>query len=479
MWIALHFMAMAGICLYGLHRLWLLICWQMERRKPLLPPPLSAEKLPMVTIQLPLYNERFVAARLLDAVAQLHWPKEKLEIQVLDDSTDDTLEIVDERLSHWQLKDIDMKLIRRAHREGYKAGALQNGLMQASGEYIGIFDADFLPPPDFLLRTIPCFSGERIGMVQARWDFLNAEYSWLSGLQSLLLGPHFSIEHWVRFKRGLFFNFNGTAGIWKKKAIEAAGGWQSDTVTEDLDLSYRAQLAGWRFVYLDDLAVPSELPVTMASFRSQQMRWAKGSIQTARKILPRILASPLPLAVKLEAFSHLLANVGWLFSAVVTLTLYPVIMWRVGIGPYQLLRVDLPLLLGTSVAILVYFSLYIATTKSRVSPLYLLLLPVFSIGIAPCLALSVLEGAFSKGGVFERTPKFGLHGRKRLPGLSFIYRQRRVFYLLMNAVLFAYSLMPVAFAWQRKTWLAIPFLVLFPLGFLLVFGKDLQEVRQR
>jgi cellulose synthase/poly-beta-1,6-N-acetylglucosamine synthase-like glycosyltransferase len=481
MWAALHFMALAGLCCYGLHRLWLLVCWNMERRKPLapVPPPLAADNHPSVTIQLPLYNERFVASRLLDAVARMDWPRDKLEIQVLDDSTDDTRDIVDERSNHWRCNGINMQVIRREHREGYKAGALQNGLRQAQGEYIAIFDADFVPPPEFLLHTIPCFSDERIGMVQARWDFLNAGYSWLCAVQSLLLGPHFSIEHWVRFKKGWFFNFNGTAGIWRRKAIESAGGWQSDTVTEDLDLSYRAQLAGWRFVYLDGLAVPSELPVTLASFRSQQQRWAKGSIQTARKILPRLLVSSLPVPVKLEAIAHLLANVGWLLGAVVALTVYPVIVWRVDIGAYQLLRIDLPLFLCTSVAILLYFFIYAKSSKARASSAQLLLLPILGIGMAPCLALSVLNGAFSRGGIFQRTPKFGIHGHKRLPGPAFIYRQPTIVYLFMNAALFAYSLMPVIFAWQRGTWPAILFLALFPLGFSTAFAMDLKEMMRR
>lgn len=481
MWAALHFMALGGLCLYGLHRLWLLVCWRRERRKPPAPvsPPLPSANRPSVTIQLPLYNERFVAARLLDAVARMDWPRDKLEIQVLDDSTDDTRAIVDERSTHWRRHGINIEVIRREHREGYKAGALENGLRRAGGEYIAIFDADFVPPRDFLVRTIPCFSDERIGMVQARWDFLNAGYSWLCAVQSLLLGPHFSIEHWVRFKKGWFFNFNGTAGIWRRSAIESAGGWQSDTVTEDLDLSYRAQLAGWRFIYLDELEVPSELPVTLAAFRTQQQRWAKGSIQTARKILPRLLLSPLPVSVKIEAIAHLLANVGWLLGAVVTLTVYPVIVWRVDIGAYQLLRIDLPLFLCTSFAILFYFIVYATRGKTKTSCAQLLLLPVLGIGMAPCLALSVLNGACSRGGTFKRTPKFGIHGRRRLPAPALIYRQPALIYLFMNTVLLAYSFMPVMLAWQRGTWPAIPFLALFPLGFATACVMDLKEMMRR
>ena len=471
----LHFTALALLSLYGLHRVWLLVCWHIEHKRPVQAPPsiTGGKDLPLVTIQLPLYNERFVAARLMDAVARLDWPKERLEVQVLDDSSDDTRKVVDERADYWRSRKINVEVVRRRLRTGYKAGALKNGLMRSTGEYVAIFDADFLPPRDFLVRAMPYFSDERIGMVQARWGFLNAGHSWLTCVQSLLLGPHFSIEHRVRFKRGLFFNFNGTAGIWRTKAIKSSGGWQSDTVTEDLDLSFRAQLAGWRFIYLDDLVVPSELPITLAAFRSQQQRWAKGSMQTAKKILPALLASRLPVSIKIEAVVTLLANFCWLLGALIFLTVYPTIMSRIGVGTYHLLRLDLPLILCTSVAILSYFFIYALIRKSQASPAHVFLLPILSIGLAPSIALSVLEGIFSRGGVFERTPKFGICRRGCLPPSALIYRQQRFFYILFNAALFAYSLMPISFAWNRETWLAIPFLLLFPLGFFTMIVKDL------
>jgi cellulose synthase/poly-beta-1,6-N-acetylglucosamine synthase-like glycosyltransferase len=271
-----------------MHRIWLLLCWYHERRRK---NPAGTDQLPeqrtyfpFITVQLPVYNERFVAARLIDATAGLEWPRENFEIQVLDDSDDDTRQIVDDAARYWNQRGITIHVLRRTERSGFKAGALRYGLTKAKGELIAVFDADFLPNADFLLRSAPYFIDRKTGMVQARWGFLNAEHSWLTAVQSLLLGQHFSIEHFVRFRRGLFFNFNGTAGIWRREAIESAGGWLSDTVTEDLDLSYRAQLKGWRFVYLDDIVVPSELPVTLAAFRTQQQRWAKGSIQTAKKI---------------------------------------------------------------------------------------------------------------------------------------------------------------------------------------------------
>ncbi len=472
----IHFASLGGLLCYGLHRIWLIACWYAERRKEIPAIRCAPAYFPPVTVQLPLYNERFVAARLIEAAARLEWPKDKLEIQVLDDSTDDTAGIVDETVERLTREGASIRVMRRTHRAGYKAGALQAGMERASGELVAIFDADFIPRPDFLKKTVPSFADTKVGMVQARWTFLNAEASWLTGIQSLLLSPHFGIEHRVRCGRGLFFNFNGTAGIWRRTAIESAGGWKSDTVTEDLDLSYRAQLRGWKFVYRDDVAVPSELPVTLAGFRSQQQRWAKGSVQTARKVLPRLLASPLPFSVKAEAVAHLLANFGWLLGTVTTLTLYAAIVWRVGIGPYQMLKADLPLLAGTTGAILLYFFAYAAAAGTDRTLRWLPMLPVFSIGMSPGISLSVIKGAFTGGGYFERTPKFGLQGSQRPPLLAFLYRQRALPYLFINVLFLLYSFLPIIFSWQRGTWLAIPFLALFPAGFMLVILKDLADM---
>ncbi|ABQ25763.1 glycosyltransferase [Geotalea uraniireducens] len=474
---AIHFAALLGLCLYGVHRLWLIYCLYMPKgSERSTPAPFAApEEFPSVTVQLPLYNERFVAERLLDAAAGLDWPRERLEIQVLDDSDDDTCRLVDQRAAWWRKQGVAITVVRRTSRDGYKAGALANGLATAHGEYIAVFDADFIPPPDFLHATMPWFRNQDVGMVQTRWSFCNADHSWFTGIQSLLLGPHFSIEHRVRYRQGLFFNFNGTAGVWRRSAIESAGGWQSDTVTEDLDLSYRAQLAGWRFVYREECQVPSELPVTMAALRSQQQRWAKGSIQTARKILPRLLQERLPPAVKIEAMAHLMANIYWLLGMIVMLTLYPAVTWRVGIGLHQVLRIDLPLFLATSGAIMSYFLLYSIRSGSKSLLRHVVLLPALTIGLAPSISLSVLKGLFRPGGEFERTPKFGVRGRERIPGLAFLYHQKNLPYIFMNGVLFLYCLLPVIFAWQRETWFAVPLFLLFPFGFALVLAKDIRE----
>jgi len=471
-----HFSALGFLSLYGLHRVWLLAQWRLLRRTR--PKAVSSlpENLPLVTVQLPVFNERFVAERLVDAVARLDWPADRLEIQVLDDSTDDTSDIVARRVAHWRDRGVRMRHIRRAHRGGFKAGALAEGLKAASGEFVAIFDADFIPAPDFLKKTIPHFHDPRVGMVQARWGFCNGEHSWLTGVQALLLGPHFSIEHQVRFRKGLFFNFNGTAGIWRRRAITDAGGWRADTVTEDLDLSYRAQLAGWRFVYLDGYEVPSELPVTLAAFRGQQQRWAKGSVQTARKILPLLLSRDLPFAVKCEALTHLLANICWLLGTLIFLTLYPTIVHRIGVGPWQMMRLDLPLFIATSCAIMSYFFVYLTANRCNGSLRRFLLLPVVSIGLAPSISLAVLRGLWSRGGFFERTPKFGITGRSILPRHAFLYRQKGLPYLLLNTLLFLYSLLPLTFAWQRGTWYALPLYLLFPAGFLSVIIQEAHEL---
>jgi cellulose synthase/poly-beta-1,6-N-acetylglucosamine synthase-like glycosyltransferase len=473
----IHFCSIAGLALYGIHRIWLLIAWyQKIPGDTIQSAGFLSEEFPLVTVQVPLYNEPMVCERIIDAVAKFDWPEDKLEIQILDDSNDHTAEIANTRVKLWAENRRNIYLIFRQNRTGYKAGALANGLKQAKGEFIAIFDADFIPLPDFLKKTIPQFSNPEVGMVQTRWGFVNTGYSWLTRLQGLLLSSHFDIEHAVRFKRRLFFNFNGTAGIWRRKAIESAGGWQSDTVTEDLDLSYRAQLAGWQFVFLNDVVVPSELPVTLSDFRCQQERWSKGSIQTAKKMLPKILASSVPIAVKIEAVAHLLVNFCWLFGFVSIITLYPVLLCRIQIGPWQMIWIDVPLFLLSGAAVLIYYFIYgFASTRNQFLKV-LPLLPALSIGLAPCLSLSVLKGLFQKGGLFKRTPKFGISDNMPANGFRFTISDQTAKNLILNIPLLIYSMVPLIFAWERGTWPAIPLLCLFPMGFSLVVGNDLMEM---
>ncbi|MGA9992367.1 MAG: cellulose synthase family protein, partial [Thiobacillaceae bacterium] len=308
----LYFFVLSILAIYGWHRYYLVYLYMKHKGNAPAPPP-DLAVLPRVTVQLPIFNEMYVADRLIDAVCEIDYPRELLEIQVLDDSTDETTSIAELAVRRHAARGFDIHYLHRVDRTGYKAGALEAGLHQATGEFIAIFDADFVPPVEFLKKTLPHFATDpRIGMVQARWGHINQDYSLLTKIQSILLDAHFVLEHGARNRSHCFFNFNGTAGIWRRETIGSAGGWQHDTLTEDLDLSYRAQLAGWRFVFLPDLVSPAEVPVEMNSFKSQQHRWAKGSIQTCIKLLPRILGSKQPLSVKVEAFFHLTANFNYL-----------------------------------------------------------------------------------------------------------------------------------------------------------------------
>jgi cellulose synthase/poly-beta-1,6-N-acetylglucosamine synthase-like glycosyltransferase len=472
MWI--HFAVMGLLALYGCHRLWMLYHWHKLKR------PAHAEALPgsvdctsaTITVQLPMYNEQFVAKRVIDATAQLDWPVEHLHIQVLDDSTDETRDIVDSVSAMWRKQGINIEVLRRTERTGYKAGALAEGLRSAEGEFIAIFDADFVPEKDFLSRILPHFSTPETGMVQARWGFLNRETSWLTRVQGLLLGPHFGIEHQVRNSLGAFFNFNGTAGIWRKRTIADAGGWESDTVTEDLDLSYRAQLRGWRFKYVDDVVVPSELPITLADFRAQQQRWAKGSIQTARKILPEVLKAKQPLLVKLEACAHLLANFGWVCGAVASLTLYPALLGRGPISTAEALLIDLPLFLLACGAILSYFFCYAYSATGFRHVRWLPLLPLLTLGVSPSLAAASITGLFQRGGTFNRTAKYGVRNKKGTSIIPLLSVRSSVPRLAFYSVLIVYSCLPVTLVPAMGYWASIPFLSMFPLSFSLVAFRE-------
>src|ERR1017187_2325093 len=299
-----YFIVLFVLATYGLHRYVLLYNYFAYRKNiPAPPPPVS--QWPRVTIQLPIFNERYVVERLVDAVSLSDYPRELLDIQVLDDSTDETRDVARACVERHAAAGLPIAYIHRTNREGYKAGALENGLKTAQGQFVAIFDADFIPQQDFLRATIPYFlnpaDGDNIGMVQTRWTYLNSDYSLLTRVETILLDGHFVIEHGGRSRRGTFFNFNGTAGVWRRAAIDAAGGWEHDTLTEDTDLSYRAQLKGWKFLYLQDVECPAELPVEMTAFKTQQARWAKGLIQVSKKILPQVFRADLPLHTKIEA----------------------------------------------------------------------------------------------------------------------------------------------------------------------------------
>ncbi|RMG12565.1 MAG: glycosyltransferase [Deltaproteobacteria bacterium] len=461
-----YFALLGVLSVFGLHRASLL--WRLRRQRPEAAQGALPAELPVVTVQLPIYNERHVATRLLDAVCRLRYPRSRLEIQVLDDSTDDTTLRLADAVARWRAAGIDVVHLRRGARQGYKAGALAHGLARARGELIAIFDADFVPPPDFLLRLLPHFADPTVGMVQARWGHLNRENSWLTRAQALLLDGHFAIEHAARYRSGAFFNFNGTAGIWRRGAIEAAGGWACDTLTEDLDLSYRAQLCGWRFVYVDAVRTPAELPSEIHAFKSQQRRWAKGSVQTARKLLGRILRARLPRHVTREAIFHLCANLVWPLMVLLAILMPPAAAYRSGHGMRQALLVDLPVFFCATVSVAVF---YVSSQRgSGRSPARLWLEVPLAMAVGAGLSLSnaraVLEGLLGISSPFVRTPKSGeTDGQRRRT------RHDLKASLLGSAVevcLAAYLLGASLWLAGRGAWVSVPFVLLFAFGYLVV-----------
>src|SRR3954468_20323043 len=352
-----YFFVLSILAIYGWHRYYLVYLYTKNRdRVPseTLPPP-TLEQMPRVTIQLPIYNEMYVADRLIDTVCEMDYPRELLEIQGLDDSTDETTEIAELAVRRHAARGFDISYVHRVDRRGYKAGALEAGLRLAKANFIAIFDADFIPPRDFLIKTLPHFADGKVGMVQARWGHINQDYSLLTKIQAILLDGHFVLEHGGRNRSGCFFNFNGTAGVWRREAIDTAGGGQHATLNEDLDLSYRAQLIGWRFVFLPDVVSPAEVPVEMMSFKSQQHRWAKGSIQTCLKLLPRILRSNQPLSVKAEAFFHLSANFNYLLMSVLSVLMFPAMWVRYTMGWTEMLIIDVPMFFAATASIAVFY----------------------------------------------------------------------------------------------------------------------------
>ncbi len=464
--LATYFFVLVILAVYGWHRYYLVYLYM--KNKDVRPTPIGPlQSLPAVTIQLPIYNEMYVAARLIDAVCEMDYPRELLEIQVLDDSTDETTSVAERAVRRHSARGIDIVYLHRTDRTGFKAGALEAGLKTAKGEYVAIFDADFIPTRDFLQRTVPFFADPKIALVQARWGHINQDYSLLTKVQSILLDAHFVLEHGARNRAGHFFNFNGTAGIWRRVAIGDAGGWQHDTLTEDLDLSYRAQLRGWKFVFLPDLVAPAEVPVEMNSFKSQQHRWAKGSIQTCRKLLPAILRSNQPLGVKVEAFFHLTANFNYPLMCVLSVLMAPAMVIRYNMGWYEMLLIDVPLFLAATASVGNFYMVcqreLHADWLTRAK--YLPFLMSVGIGLAINNTKAVFEALLNKQSEFARTPKYGIEGQSD-EWIGKKYRQAFVVQPMIELALGLYFTATIFYALANGIYGTLPFLMLFQIGFL-------------
>jgi cellulose synthase/poly-beta-1,6-N-acetylglucosamine synthase-like glycosyltransferase len=459
---------LALLFVYGVHRIWLLMRFRWDARVPASRSEgVGQTELPRVTVQLPIYNERTVASRLIRAAGAMEYPPGRLEIQVLDDSTDETTAIAEEEVRLLVERGIDARVLRRPDRVGFKAGALDFGLRSAKGELVCIFDADFVPEQDFLQRLVARFDDPRVGMVQARWGHRNREDSMLTRAESTLLDGHFVIEHKVRHDSGVFFNFNGTAGIWRRAAIESAGGWQHDTLTEDLDLSYRAQLSGWKFVYVPMVVAPAEVPPDIAAFKSQQHRWAKGSVQVFRKLGWRILTSRQPLSVKLEAMAHLTGNVGYPCVLLLSILLPLSLGVRQAFAQWMVVA----LFLACTLSVIVFYETSQKVLGRGLARRLRDTIAAVSLGIGMCVSQTraVVEGLLPGTGTFVRTPKKGDAPRgkryasvmKGLPGIELVF-----------AAWFAWGIWQAA---SHQLWGSLPFLGLFFASFAWVGGLSLRD----
>lgn len=462
-----YFLVILFPAVFGLHRYYMLYLYRKTKSQKPKDLPMPAGYLPFVTIQLPIYNERYVINRLLETVCAFDYPQNRFEIQVLDDSTDETVNVIRDLVEQYQKKGFQIAHIHRKNREGYKAGALAEGLKVARGEFVAIFDADFLPPVDFLNKTLPHFLGdEQVGMVQTRWDHINRNYSFLTRAQSILLDGHFVLEHSARSRSGCFFNFNGTAGIWKKTCINDAGGWAGDTLTEDIDLSYRAQMKGWRFIYLEDVLSPAELPVDINALKTQQHRWAKGSIQVAKKLLRQILSGPYPLKIKVEALFHLLANMNYLLVAL-TAFLMPICLYIRHQGEIHLtLFFDLPLFLLATWSVCVFYFQSQRFTKKGVWESLKNLPASLIVGIGLCInnSKAVIEGLWGETGEFTRTPKLAVVS-KQDSWKGKAYRGTYDWVSWIEILLSFQYLITLIYVFYYGLYFSLPFVLLFGMGF--------------
>jgi cellulose synthase/poly-beta-1,6-N-acetylglucosamine synthase-like glycosyltransferase len=439
--------------------------------------PATADKdLPFVTVQLPIFNELYVVERLIDTIAQFDYPKDKFEIQVLDDSTDETVEISRKKVLEWQQKGIDIKLILRQKRIGFKAGALQEGLKTAKGEFIAIFDADFLPRASFLKQTIPYFLKEpKLGVVQTRWEHLNKNYSFLTKIQAFGLDGHFTVEQQGRNAGGYFINFNGTGGVWKRECIEDAGGWHIDTLTEDLDLSYRAQVKGWKFKYLEDVDSPAELPMVMNAIKSQQFRWTKGGAENAKKNIGLIWNSNIRLGQKIHGTAHLLSSLVFICILTCSILSIPMLLLKNALPAYSkyFLLMSFFLISLLILSVFYYCSLHRRSqNRFRTFAHFVVMFPAFlsmSMGISLHNTIAVLEGLLGFKSPFIRTPKFNLSTKNKTWKNNKYLNKSISLLTLCEGFLSLYFLSGVVIAIYFRDFALLPFHLMLTMGFGLVF----------
>jgi cellulose synthase/poly-beta-1,6-N-acetylglucosamine synthase-like glycosyltransferase len=462
-----YFAVMIVLSFYGIHRYTMAYQYFKYRKNYSPDPPRRFAELPRVTVQLPIFNEQFVIDRLVEAVCSMEYPREKLEIQVLDDSTDETQQVASAIVERYAALGHPIVYIHRTNRHGFKAGALDAGLKVCKGEFVAIFDADFVPPQDWLMRVIHHFAAPEIGMVQTRWTHLNRDYSLLTQIEAILLDGHFVLEHGARSRSGDFFNFNGTAGMWRREAIVDGGGWQHDTLTEDTDLSYRSQMAGWKFKYQPEIECPSELPIEMTAFKTQQARWAKGLIQTSIKILPKIFKSDVPRRVKIEAVYHLTANMSYPFMVIMTALLIPAMICRFYQGWFQMLLIDVPLFAASSASIAVFYvmsqrELYPKSWKRTFY--YLPFLMALGIGLTVTNSKAVMEALLGIKSAFVRTPKYRV-AAKGEKSQAAKYRKRLKLAPWIELLLGLYFLLAIIYTFSNHNYFTAPFLILFVVGY--------------
>lgn len=443
---------------------------------------LSPEKLPMVTVQLPVYNEKYVIGRLIEAVTRFKWAKEKLEIQVLDDSTDETYELISGQVAQLQAEGFLIRHLHRTNREGYKAGALKNGTEQAQGQFIAIFDADFLPHPDFLLETIPYFvENQEVGMVQARWSHLNENYSLLTRLQAFGLNAHFRVEQTGRFLGNYFINFNGTGGVWRKACIDDAGGWNADTLTEDLDLSYRAQINGWKLQFVEEYDTPAEIPAEMNALKNQQFRWSKGAAETTRKTLSILLKAKVPLSVKIHAIFVLINRTNFIFLLTTSVLSVPLLFVSHSLLQYLLLINFIAFLL---MGMFVQGSFYWLANRENYTkrPLgwlsfardFFIFLTV-SMGMALHNSMAVVEGYLGVKTPFVRTPKFNILNKQDTWNNNTYVRPKISLVTVLEGVMFFYFLGAIGYAFFTKDYRMVLFHLMLALGYGIVFFLSLRH----